>query len=74
MSGPPNYWDKAAIEANLLRKYPPFEYRPFDPESVMLHPIPANWVKSGTEMRGGSVLSASDKRLIARLYPRSKAS
>ena len=72
MSGPPNHWDRQAIKHNLLDRYKPFDYRPFDRDSVMLHAIPAHWVKSGTAMGGATELSASDKALIARLYPKPK--
>ncbi len=72
MSGPPNHWDRQAIKHNLLDRYKPFDYRPFDSDSVMLHAIPAHWVKSRTAMGGATELSASDKALIARLYPKPK--
>ena len=72
MGGPPNFWDRQTVQYNLLNKFDPFDYRPFDPDSVMMHPIPADWVKSGTPMGGATKLSASDKELIARLYPNRK--
>lgn len=72
MGGPPNFWDRQTVQNNLLNKLDPFDYRPFDPDSVMLHLIPAHWVKSGTPMGGATKLSASDKELIARLYPNPK--
>jgi hypothetical protein len=70
MSGPPNFWNLEMIRTNLMDTYAPFDYRPFDPRSVMLFEIPAHWVKSGQAMGGATELSESDKALIARLYPR----
>ena len=70
MSGPPNFWSPDTVRLNLFFKYPPFDYRPFDPHSVMLHPIPARWVKNHQSMGGATRLSVSDKALIAHLYPR----
>ena len=70
LSGPPNSWDRATIKRNLLDKYRPFDYRPFDPRSVMMYTVPAHWVKTGQAMGGATDLSESDKALIARLYPR----
>lgn len=70
LSGPPNSWSRETIKSILMDKYAPFDYRPFDPHSVMLWDIPARWVKTGQAMGGATELSDSDKALIARLYPR----
>jgi hypothetical protein len=70
-SGPPNYWDKQTIDYNVFYRYTSITtYRPFDVDSVMMNSYPGTWFLDGQARRGGMVLSESDKRFIAQLYPR----
>jgi Astacin (Peptidase family M12A) len=72
LSGPPNFWSGAQIDANVFRKFeakalPP--YRPFDPKSIMNMSFDPSWT-GGLALGQGDELSDSDKALVARLYPR----
>jgi len=68
-SGPPNYWDRAAIDAYYFQKYSG-NYRPFDPISVMAYPMPKEYFLRGFEIKGGGgELSEGDKQIARELYP-----
>lgn len=73
--GPPNQWSKEMIDHHILTPNPPSRppYRPFDAQSVMLYGFPAELLRSGQPIEGGSTLSESDKAFIAALYPPGKA-
>ena len=72
LSGPPNNWDPATIENNMFKKYDPSQgtYTSFDPESIMLYPIPAAWTQDGFSSDMNSELSDADKLLLEQVYPR----
>lgn len=70
--GPPNHWSDETIEHNLLSTYKAAElgdYREFDPKSIMAFSFPATWTTDGRGTGTNTELSASDKTLIAKLYP-----
>ena len=67
--GAPNYWSRATVDHNLFTQYRDIEYRPFDPDTIMMFSFPGNWFTDGKPRGGKQVLSDSDKQFIARLYP-----
>ncbi|MDM0075393.1 hypothetical protein QTH90_13415 [Variovorax sp. J2P1-59] len=73
LSGPPNYWSKETIDMQFAKMSPEKlgEYRDFDPLSVMNIEMPPTWT-GGLALGGKTQLSASDKELIQRLYPRAR--
>ncbi|MFI5461187.1 MAG: peptidase M12 [Isosphaerales bacterium] len=69
--GPPNNWPPSVIEDTILNVFPKFEdpeYRPFDPQSIMMFPIPEG-LAEGLVVDWHTKLSESDKRFAAQLYP-----
>ena len=72
LSGPPNFWDRETIERNLFQRYDEniTRYSEFDPDSIMLYPIPARWTRSGVAIGGENHdLSETDKEFIKKMYP-----
>lgn len=71
LSGPPNYWDPDTARREYLQKYSSDRINgmQFDPDSIMLLPIPASWTLNGHGTTPNDVLSACDKVLVQRLYP-----
>jgi hypothetical protein len=72
LSGPPNNWSLETIESNLFEKYEPgdLDATSFDPQSIMLYPIPAAWTEDGRFSVGlNGELSAKDKSFVAEQYP-----
>jgi len=70
MAAAPTYWSKAITDANYFRQNKDIDYRPFDPDSIMMPTLPGHWFADGIARGGNQVLSASDKAFIAQLYPR----
>ena len=73
LSGAPNYWDPDTARREYLEKYSGDRVNgmQFDPDSIMLLPIPASWTLNGLGTQPNEVLSARDKALVQTLYPRS---
>jgi hypothetical protein len=71
--GPPNNWDRATIESNILDKYSHkgIHATVFDRHSIMLYQCPAELFLDHEGTPLNTKLSAKDKAYIARLYPRS---
>jgi hypothetical protein len=70
LSGPPNYWDRATIEANLFSRPKGLRYREYDPKSIMmLGAFSRDFFTRPFEIKSNSVLSESDKEFIRKLYP-----
>lgn len=72
LSGPPNNWDAAKIEHNMFEVYkvPDVDATEVDPKSIMIYPIPKEWVtdpKFAAELN--TDLSPTDKSKIHSLYP-----
>jgi serralysin len=70
--GPPNNWDKATIDSNILQKYSAkgINATIFDPESIMLYQFPAELFLDHVGTPLNTALSAKDKSFIAQVYPR----
>lgn len=71
-SGPPNNWDKGQVDTNLFKKYSKRQARftGFDPESIMLYPIPNEFTVGDFEVGWNRSMSDSDKRFIGTIYPK----
>lgn len=73
LSGPPNNWDTATIEHNVLRKYETDQIHgtEFDPESIMLYAFPDSWTTNMGATQSNDHLSDIDKQFIASadMYP-----
>jgi hypothetical protein len=69
--GPPNHWSKAQIDANLFQVYDKAitQFTQFDPQSIMLYPIPAELTIGGYTVGWNSDLSNLDKQFILERYP-----
>jgi matrixin len=70
-SGPPNFWDKATIDHNILERYSRQQTNAsrFDPDSIMLYSFPGNLFAGGVGTKNNTHLSAGDKAFIAKMYP-----
>ncbi len=73
--GPPNYWNRAAVDRNLFQRYAVdnTQYSTFDPASIMLYPIPPEFAQAGFSVGWNQVLSPLDQSFIASCYPYSQA-
>lgn len=69
LSGYPNYWDDATIQTNVFEQFDEIRYSRFDPESIMVYPLPKNWTFNGLMLQKNHALSALDKQFIQELYP-----
>jgi hypothetical protein len=69
LSGPPNYWPRQVIATNILQRDSGITYRAFDPQSIMMLPVPKALTRGGVEFRQTDSLSDGDKVFIAKLYP-----
>ena len=70
--GPPNYWDQAAIQSNVLDKYSPkgIQATEFDPRSIMLYAFDAELFADGKgPTNENTQLSTQDRGMIKRMYP-----
>jgi hypothetical protein len=69
--GPPNHWSQAQIDANLFQVYDKAitQFTQFDPQSIMLYPIPAELTVGGYSVGWNSDLSDLDKQFILERYP-----
>ena len=71
-SGAPNFWNKAAIDSNILQKYLPFgiSATTFDPDSIMLYMFPGSLFQDGKPTNSNTHLSDQDKAFIRQMYPK----
>lgn len=71
-SGAPNYWDKEAIDFNILQRYSKdhMNYTSFDPDSIMLYAFPASLFTNHRGTKENTHLSPGDKKFIAKMYPK----
>ncbi len=69
--GPPNYWSKEEVDKNLFKRYQEdmTQYSSFDPQSIMLYPIPNQLTHGDFEIGWNNSLSPVDRKYIAALYP-----
>ena len=70
LTGPPNEWTLKQIETNVLGQYDPRALigTPFDSDSIMLYPFPAEWTENGVSTHNNSDLSTTDIRLARDVY------
>lgn len=74
-AGPPNNWTREQVDVNLFKLYKRFFTRStrFDRESIMLYPIPREFVTDPSYIVGWNrVLSARDKEAIGKWYARKR--
>jgi serralysin len=71
LAGPPNKWSLGDIETNIFRRYKTSQtqFTLFDPYSIMLYPIPAEWTLNSFEIQMNTTLSQTDKQFIEAWYP-----
>jgi serralysin len=72
LGGPPNNWSREQVDHNLFRRYSKTitQFTEFDPDSIMLYPIPARWTTNNQAIGGNnSDLSKRDKEFIKASYP-----
>jgi hypothetical protein len=65
-------WTREEVETNFFNKYPAdmFPQKPFDPQSIMMFPIPQEMTSNGVAYAQTYEISEGDKAYIRRLYPR----
>jgi hypothetical protein len=70
-AGPPNYWTKKQVDANIFKRYSTetTQFSRFDPESIMLYPIPNAFTLGDFEVGWNRTLSTTDEQYVAALYP-----
>ena len=70
--GPPNNWSKEQVDTNLFEKYAEDQVRftGFDPDSIMLYPIPNEFTVGDFEVGWNRSLSETDTRFIGTIYPK----
>ena len=73
-SGPPNYWDKATIDHNILEKYDPKNIKAtaFDESSIMLYQFDGRLFTDGKPTPLNMKLSDHDKAFIGSMYPKGR--
>ncbi|TAL04097.1 MAG: hypothetical protein EPO08_02465 [Rhodospirillaceae bacterium] len=71
LSGPPNNWDQATIQHNMFDAYAISDLNatPVDRQSIMMYPLPASWLKSGSPVGLNATLSTTDKSFVRAQYP-----
>jgi len=71
LMGPPNYWDLATIEHNVLNPISTtkVDHTAFDPHSVMLYFFPDYWTLDGKGTKANSDWSVMDKNMLIKHYP-----
>jgi len=71
-SGPPNFWSKADIDHNILKRYSSITTNSskFDAKSIMLYAFPGGLFKDGLGTESNRKLSATDKSFIKKMYPK----
>jgi hypothetical protein len=69
--GPPNYWSREQVDINLFTRYDAevTQFSAFDPQSIMLYPIPNEFTMGDFEVGWNKALSATDRQYISTLYP-----
>ena len=70
-----NGWSAAQTELNVLAGVSGSQFlaSAFDPQSIMLYPIPAELTTDGYSTQWNYMLSDGDKALAAQLYPKRQA-
>ena len=70
-AGPPNNWTKEQTDVNLFQTYDrtQTQFSAFDPQSIMLYPIPNDFTIGDFEVGWNSALSEVDKQFVGTIYP-----
>lgn len=68
---PPNNWTKEGVDHNLFTQYSTdvTQFSQFDPQSIMLYPVPKELTTNGFEVGWNTQLSATDKAFMGQIYP-----
>lgn len=68
--GPPNNWTKEQVDNNLFKKYAAnqTQFTKLDPKSIMMYPIPKEFLLSGEAVGWNTHLSDTDKDFITKTY------
>jgi serralysin len=69
LEGAPNYWTKEQVQVQFFGRVDYPGSRDFDPKSIMMYSIPADFLTSGKGFEMQKTLSDSDKEYISKLYP-----
>lgn len=72
LQGPPNHWPRESIDNAFFAIWPPGYFpvhKVFDPDSIMMIPGEARFVRTGTPPRWNEQLSSLDRQFAAALYP-----
>lgn len=72
LGGPPNFWSKPTVDANVFAKYSTTlaTATTFDPLSIMEYRIKPSYTCDGKGIQGGIVLSELDKYMVGTIYPK----
>jgi hypothetical protein len=70
-AGPPNFWSKTKVDRNLFQAYSvdQTQFSSFDPQSIMIYPIPKELTDGVFEVGWNNKLSDMDKAFIGTVYP-----
>lgn len=70
-AGPPNFWDRETVDVNLFETYAAerTNHTSFDPESIMLYPIPNELTIEDFEVDWNESISTLDGQLMRSQYP-----
>jgi hypothetical protein len=65
-------WDRQKVDKNLFSRFSSSEITNsvFDPQSIMLYPIPPEFTTDGFQVGWNNVLSQQDIEFISRCYPK----
>jgi hypothetical protein len=72
-TGPPNHWSRTQVDQQFFGIWTPGYFpvhKVFDPQSIMMFPIPKELLRSGPEIGWNGSLSGVDKQFAAALYPK----
>lgn len=72
-AGPPNNWDRNAVDRNVLQRYSrsSTQFSNYDPTSIMQYPVDNALTIGDFQIGWNTVLSAVDKEFSRIIYPRS---
>jgi hypothetical protein len=67
----PNYWDRETVDVNIFETYQAelTNHTRFDPDSIMLYPIPNELTVGDFEVGWNNTLSELDRELMSTQYP-----
>jgi hypothetical protein len=68
---PPNAWTKAETDRNVIKTWRSdrTQFSAFDPDSIMIYPIPSQFIGGLPEIGWNRTLSAEDRKFIGTQYP-----